>query len=288
MKSVSITIAVLLLTIFPVSAQQMKVPEGCVAAEGATVSDEGYASRIIHQKTGIELVLVPAGTFTMGDSQTWSKSGPLHEVTLARTFYIGKTQVTNGQYNNFIEQSGYNGFADVDPAYDTYLLHIRGKSIMPTGDNFPIVYVSWYNAKAFCKWGGNLDLPTEAEWEYCCRAGTTTQYSFGDDVSDYEQYGWELLNSQAHPHQVAELKPNGWGIYDMHGNVWEWCLDDFIYGYEGAPTDGSARLDNRMTKVLRGSAWGYIQQPRGSAARHNGAPTNTINEVGFRVVLGLP
>ncbi len=284
MKSTVIATGVVLWAILPLplGAQDMKVPQGCVAAVEATVSYEQYASHVIHRKTGIELVLVPAGLFTMlGSGQ--------REVTFAGPFYISKTEVTNAQYKHFIDQSRYEGRPEVDPVYDLYLLHLRGKSIMPTGDDFPVVYVSWHNAKAFCAWAG-LDLPSEAEWEYCCRAGTTTIYSFGDEPNAYEQYGWALNNSEGHPHEVAQLKPNAWGLYDMHGNVWEWCLDDYIQNYDDAPTDGSARYDNRMTKVLRGSGWGCSTRayPASAAARLNSAPTNAANDIGFRTVLRLP
>ena len=291
MKSTAMATVALLWVVLPLGAQDMKVPPGCLAAQGAGASSEGYASRIIHQKTGLELALVPAGTFTMGLVGRYD-CVPAHEVTIPRPFYTGKTEVTNAQYERFIKQSGYEGIPDVDPAYDMYLLHLRGKSIMPTGDDFPIVYVSWRNAKAFCRWTGNLDLPTEAEWEYCCRAGTRSVYAFGEDAGDYEEYGWASDNSEGHPHQVAQLKPNAWGLYDMHGNTWEWCLDDYVYQYHEAPTDGSARYDNRMTKVLRGSSWSgsarAAHKPAAAGFRQNSAPTNAANDIGFRVVLRLP
>jgi len=288
MRVISSTAVILLLTVLVVSAQEMKIPEKCVAAEGATASYEGYASRVIHQKTGIELVLVPAGSFTMGQGGWWGK----REGTFVRPFYIGKTEVTNAQYKKFMEQTGYDGRQDIDPVYDMYLLHLRGKSIMPTGDNFPVIYVGWHNVKAFCEWAGGLDLPTEAEWEYCCRAGTTTAYSFGDDEDAFGQYGWATTttNGEDYPHEVAQLQPNPWGLYDMHGNVWEWCLDDYIQQYEGAPADGSARYDNRITKVLRGGAWSTSTRDwvAGCMARFNNAPTNAFNDAGFRVVCRLP
>ena len=291
MKSTGIATVALLWAVLPLGAQDMKVPSGCLAAQGAVGSYEGYASRVIQQKTGIELGLVPASAFTMGQvtSAECTSSMPAHEVTIERPFYLGITEVTNAQYNKFIAGSGYEGRADVDPAYDLYLLHLRGKSIMPTSDDFPVVYVSWHNAKAFCVWAG-LDLPSEAEWEYCCRAGTRSVYGFGEDAGIYEEYGWAMTNSEGYPHQVAQLKPNAWGLYDMHGNVWEWCLDEYIYKYHGAPTDGSARYDNRMTKVLRGSGWGCSTgaYPASAGARQNSAPTNAANDIGFRVVLRLP
>lgn len=245
-----------------VSAEEMKIPKDCVAASGATASHGGYASRVTHQKTGIELILVPAGSFKLGD----------REITFARPFYVGKAEVTNGQYKRFTEQSGYDGRPDVDPGYDMYLLHIRGKSIMPTGDNFPVVYVSWHNAKAFCRWSGALDLPSNAEWQYCLDAGPRTEGRVTD-------------NSGGNPHEVARMKPNSWGIYDLYGNVWEWCLDDFANDVP-FPSDGSARYADRMTKILRGGAWSTANHVAGKSV--NSAPGNAANDAGFRVVLRLP
>ena len=302
MRIATYTTVALLLAGTNVRAQksETKVPGGCEAVAGATVSYEGYASKVIHERTGTELVLVPAGSFRMGDFPAGTG-----EVTFRKPFYMGKTEVTNGQYKKFIEETGYDGSKEVDPVYDTYLLHVRGKSRLPAEDNYPVLYVSWRNAKAFCDWA-RLDLPTEAEWEYCCRAGTTTTYSFGDNHEDFGKYGWCTVDSEGHPHEVAGLLPNAWGLYDMHGNVWEWCLDDFIdipRVYTRLPngqvevrdpvrlpsSDGSARYDGRMTKVIRGASWGCasFHQPSGSEFRFSTAPTNATNDLGFRVVLRL-
>ena len=273
-------------------AEQSKVPAGCRAAVGAKASVEGYADRIVHEKTGIELVLIAPGTFTMGRGRQG------HKVTIGNPFYVGKTEVTNAQYRRFVKASGYDGKADTDPAYDLYLRHWRGESYMSKEDNYPVVWVSWKNAKAFCKWAG-LSLPTDAQWEYACRAGTTTDYYFGDaeNVRRYEQqkefdhYGWEVLNSDSHTHPVAQKKPNAWGLYDMLGNVWEWVEDDYIEGYDGVPTDGSARVEGKMTRVLRGGSWGTSPNPphfaNSSISRFNCAPTTALHDIGFRVVLPL-
>jgi len=277
-------------------AQELKVPEGCQAVAGARPGPQGYADRIVHQKTGIELVLIPAGTFTMGtnDRQAASTMNFAHQVRIESPFYMGKTEVTNAQYKRFLAESGYEGDQDTDPAYDLYLRHLRGKSLMPTGDDYPIVWVSWKNAQAFCKWAG-LALPSEAQWEYACRAGTTTRYYFGDDESDFSKYGWALGHlprpddSDHLTHQVAQKLPNAWGLYDMLGNVWEWVEDDYVYRYEGAPTDGTARVEGKMTKVLRGGSWanGTPFWVCGCGARFSNAPGNASNAIGFRVILPL-
>ena len=265
---------------------EMKAPSGCTPADGAKATAQGYADRVIHEKTGIELVLVPGGDFTMGATGVGSAVIPRHEVTIARPLYVGKTEVTNAQYRKFLQATGYDGKPDTDPAYDLYLRHWRGESLMSKEDDYPVCWVSWKNAKAFCDWAG-LALPTEAQWEYTCRAGTTTLYYNGDDPKGFDEIGWALTNSEELTHRVAEKKPNAWGVYDMLGNVWEWVEDDYVRGYDGAPTDGSARVEGRTTKALRGGSWSNSTWPvsASSAARFNSAPGNASNDVGFRVVL---
>ena len=210
-------------------ADELKIPGGCVAADSAKPGPAGYADRVIHEKTGIELILMPAGTFTIGtdDPNAASSPRPARQVTVTRPFYIGKTEVTNGQYRRFMgARPDYDGEADVDPAYDLYLRHMRGKSVMSDADEYPVVYVSWHNAKAFCQWAG-LALPGEAQWEYACRAGTRTAYSFGDDTDMIDDYAWHYGNSSEKYQELGQKKPNPWGLYDMHGNVSEWTLDQY-------------------------------------------------------------
>ena len=263
-----------------VLGQTLKVPAGCTAVPGAEAGHAGYADRVVHDKTGIELVLIGPGKFQMGEGNTFKT---IRDVTIRNPFYIGKTEVTNAQYRKFVEASGYDGKADTDPAYDLYLRHWRGKSIMSKADDYPVVWVSWRNANAFCKWAG-LELPSETRWEYACRAGTTTAYSFGDDHKDLAEYAWYAAD-KAGTCAVAQKKPNPWGLYDMHGNVYEWAEDDFIYETGTAPTDGAARVETAMTKALRGGAWSCAVVESLSIYRHSSAPTNASNDVGFRVVL---
>jgi len=266
----------------------LKVPPGCVPAQDAQAGANGYADRVIHERTGIELILIPPGSFTMGSTEVGSHASPPHEVTFTQPFYLGRTEVTNAQYRRFVAATGYDGKPDTDPAYDLYLRHWRGYSPMSSDDDYPVVWVSWRNARAFCDWAG-LALPTEAQWEYACRAGTTTEYYHGDDQSGFDECGWGLTNSEGQTHPVARKKPNAWGLYDLLGNVWEWVEDDYVYRYDGAPTDGSARLEGKMTKVLRGGSWSNSTRPvtNGGAARFNSAPGNASNDVGFRVALGV-
>jgi formylglycine-generating enzyme required for sulfatase activity len=236
---------------------------------------------------------------------------------------MGKTVVTNAQYRRFVKASGYEGKADVDPDpdYDMYLRHWRGKSIMSDENDYPVVWVSWKNASAFCRWAG-LALPSEAQWEFACRAGTTTAYYFGDDLKEFDKYGWANSSKEHHTHPVAGKLPNAWGLYDMAGNVWEWVEDGYLtydhawansskehhpvagklptgwklYNMGGSiyatkygppPTDGSAWLKGKMTKVLKGGSWGNGPSVCGSSSRLNSAPTNASSEFGFRVVLPI-
>jgi formylglycine-generating enzyme required for sulfatase activity len=262
----------------------LTIPADCTAATGASAGADGWADRIVHDKTGIELVLMPAGTFTMGSVE----ARPPHDVHIKEPFYMGTTEVTNATYRRFLEATSYDGQTDTDPAYDLYLRHFRGKSMMSAEDDYPIVWVSWNNATAFCTWAG-LKLPTEAQWEFACRAGTSTLFFFGDDDENAGDYGWSHTNSKALTHPVAGRKPNDWGLYDMPGNVWEWVEDDFVGSYEGAPVDGSARLEGKLTKALRGGSWSNSTWfwVSGSSARFNTAPGNASNDMGFRVALPI-
>lgn len=165
-------------------AAVLKVPASRVAAEGA--KGGGYADRVLHEKTGIEMILIPAGTFCMGSDAPSLGSGvaPAREVTIARPPYMGKTEVTNPECRRFIKANpDYDVNVDVDPAYDLYRKHFRGKSVMSAEDECPVVWVSWYNAQTFCAWAG-LEIPSEAKWEYACHGETTTDFSFGNDMAE--------------------------------------------------------------------------------------------------------
>ena len=271
------------------TAATLRVPPGCTAAANAEPGASDYATRIVHDRTSVELVLVPAGSFTMGSTATGSPSLPPHPVTIATPFYMGRAEITNAQYRRFTDATGYDGEKDTDPAYRLFLRHWHGLSLMPSDDDSPVVWVSWKNARAFCEWAG-LALPSEAQWEYACRAGTTTLYHFGSAITEMPSYSWHLVNSAATTHPVAQLEPNQWGLHDMLGNVWEWMEDDYVYRYDDAPVDGTARLQEAETKALRGSSWSNsaTAYPAGCAARYNSAPGNAANDIGFRVTLPLP
>ncbi|MFZ4984629.1 MAG: formylglycine-generating enzyme family protein, partial [Blastocatellia bacterium] len=149
----------------------------------------------------------------------------------------------------------------------------------------------WEDVEEFLKRIGNgFRLPTEAEWEYAARAGTTTQYSFGDDGSQLGEYAWFYENSGLTTHPVGEKKPNPFGLYDMHGNVWEWCADHYHENYKGAPEDGSAWLKSDMAaaRVDRGGSWLHYAVGCRSANRNGGAPGLRGDNLGFRLSRTLP
>jgi formylglycine-generating enzyme required for sulfatase activity len=223
------------------------------------------------ESIGMEFKLIPAGTFTMGDASGDDDETP-HEVTLTQPFKMGVHEVTQAQYEQVM---------GVNPS--TF-----------KGANNPVEMVSWEDAVEFCrrlselpaeKAAGNVyRLPTEAEWEYACRAGTTTKYSFGDDDSGLGDYAWHSENSDKKPHPVGSKLPNAWGLYDMHGNVSEWCQDWYVDYPSGSVTDPRGATSGSY-RVLRGGSWPYTAGDCRSAGR-NGffLPSDRSSFLGFRVV----
>jgi formylglycine-generating enzyme required for sulfatase activity len=160
----------------------------------------------------------------------------------------------------------------------------------PQRDDEPVVQVTWNDAAAFCRWLSQQDgrpyrLPTEAEWEYACRAGTTTRWCMGDDPAELGQYAWVRDDAGSSTHAVGDKKPNGFGLYDMHGNVWEWCLDRFgrYPKSPGVDIDPSGPTTG-WVRILRGGACSYAQVDRTrSAMRLSRKPSYAYNKYGFRV-----
>jgi formylglycine-generating enzyme required for sulfatase activity len=225
----------------------------------------------------LEMVDIHAGKFNMGSNEN---EKPIHEV-IVPAFQIGKYPVTQAQYKAVMgnNPSRFSG-----------------------NPQNPVESISWLNAQAFCEnlsqlTGKNYRLPTEAEWEYACRAGTKTLFSFGDDKEQLGDYAWFDGNSNNTTHPVGEKRPNPWGIYDMHGNVWEWCADQHHENYVNKPDNirenGSlAWLDSDITNqssiIRRGGSW--YRDPLACSSAYRGRSVAAIrnNDLGFRVVCNLP
>ena len=235
----------------------------------------------------LDMVSIPGGSFMMGSPQREGTDAekPQHEVVV-QPFFMGKYPVTQKQWRAIASLPKVNHVLNPDPSYFK-------------GDDLPVEIVSWEDAVEFCarlskqKGGKEYRLPTEAEWEYACRSGTTTPFYFGETITwDLANYNARYIyaNEPSREHRrktnpVGSFPPNAFGLYDMHGNVWEWCKDDFHNNYDGAPTDGSAWLSGPSnTQVIRGGSWDVNPRYCRSAYRYNFTPANRVDDIGFRVV----
>ncbi len=243
----------------------------------------------------MRFVLVPPGEFAMGsaaeevarlsaesrweraaewDAQRLLAETPKRTVRITRPFYLGAYPVTQAEYER-VMGSG-----------------TTTRRIDPTR---PAYYLSWYDAVEFCKRltalpaeqaaGRGYRLPTEAEWEYACRAGTTTWFSFGDDPNVFGMHGWWRGNTRGRPQPVAQLKPNPWGLFDMHGNIGQWCSDRYATGYSAAATDDPRGPSTGTGRVVRGGSYNDNPRECRSASRHTSSPYTRTYQIGLRVVL---
>ncbi|HPA44571.1 MAG TPA: formylglycine-generating enzyme family protein [bacterium] len=270
------------------------------------VSDDNGANETITvplalpaDATSLDMMRIPHGSFTMGSPTTEQhrdSDETQHDVTISRDFYIGKYEVTNAQFRAF--RSGHDS-----SIYDGLILY---------EDNHPVVYVSWNDATAFCAWltaeygsaypGMIFRLPTESEWEYACRAGTTARCYWGEDPNRDQACGyangadltakgrwsnwtvWNCSDGFTKVARVGKFKPNPFGLRDMIGNVWEWC-NDWYGTYPSGPVADPIGQHSGSHRVLRGGSWSNLPGYCRSAARSFGEPDDVSYDLGFRVVL---
>jgi formylglycine-generating enzyme required for sulfatase activity len=231
---------------------------------------------------GMKLVLIPKGTFMMGSPESEEgrcENESQHEVTISNDYYLGAYEVTQTQYQTVV---GNNPSC------------YQGALVGNQNADLPVENVSLDDAVEFCKKLSELPeekkagrvyrLPTESEWEYACRAGSKTIYSFDDEEGLLPEYGWFKRNSSQRTHTVGLLEPNAWGLYDMHGNVWEWCSDwygEYPKGAVSDPTGPTMGTD----RVNRGGCWLYLAANCRSASRNWAKSSYQDGLLGFRVAL---
>jgi len=280
----------------------------------------------------MDMILVPAGTFQMGSklmsselsamfggpAEWFDHEQPRHLVRITKPFYMGIHEVTVGQFRQFVEETGYRTEAEIGgQAFEGGKR--GGYTLLPDGnwgwnenatwrdpgfrqkENHPVVLVSWNDAQAFCRWLSTKDdrvyrLPTEAEWEHACRAGTTTLFWWGDDpqlpepCASSERYGKRfsavaLPDGGGRTGPVGCTGPNPFGLYDMTGGVWEWCNDYYARDYYAyAPMDDPQGPDHGIYRVIRGGCWTQESRYLRSARRNGYRPSGRHGLIGFRVV----
>src|SRR5262249_5940693 len=239
-----------------------------VSADGYVIGNEkAPLAKAFTNSLGMKFMPIPAGKFTMGSPQKeidhwlklkvdqWTRDHLTaetaeHEVKVTQPFYMGATEVTVGQFREFVTQRKYQVGDErwEKPGFDQ-------------GEDHPVVFVTWQNAVDFCTWLSEKEstkyrLPTEAEWEYSCRAGKgETKYCFGNEEAELAKYAWYRVNSGGKTHPVAKLKANDWGLFDMHGNAWEWCQDNYDPDYYSHSPKQNPPGGTGGDRVFRGGAW---------------------------------
>ena len=227
---------------------------------------------------GATLVRIRSGAFKMGSSQGEPDERPLHEVTFAKPFYIGATEVTQEQWESVMGSNPSER----------------------KGPSLPVTNVNWEDCQEFCRKltqrerqsgelpsGAAYRLPTEAEWEYSCRAGSAASFCFGDSEEELTRYAWHKQDSDGRTHDVAGKRPNTWGLHDVHGNVWEWCQDWKGEYANTAATDPQGPSAGSF-RILRGGGFGDEARHCRCANRLNNLPRLRLADLGFRVVRSLP
>jgi formylglycine-generating enzyme required for sulfatase activity len=276
----------------PESAQKpvtdVLVPEGLEPSTRAepVPAPEGFEKgEVFSDCTGCpSMVVIPAGSFTMGSPSTevgrFDDEGPQRTVTIGSSFAVGRYEVTWVEWGACVADGGCGGYTPENPSG-------WGK------ERNPVMRVSWDDAQAYVSWlsrksGKRYRLLSEAEWEYAARAGSKSRWSFGEDETRLSSYAWYAANSNGQTQPVGTKTANAFGLYDMHGNVWEWTQDCWNMNYEGAPRDGTARTDGDCSRrVVRGGSWNGNPRNLRSANRDWNDAADRNNDVGFRVARTL-
>ena len=260
-----------------VTDEEGKALEDLVKDE--VVADAGLEKEIVWQKDGAKMAYIPAGSFEMGDSKNepedWMKrSRPVHRVELD-AFYMDIHEVTVGQFREFVNQSGYKYGGNWDSV-----------TKLSPGDGYPMVEVNWNDAVAYAKWAGKR-LPTEAEWEYAARGGLVgKRYPWGDEIThDDANYDRKVGKLAV----VGSYPANGYGLYDMAGNAWEWCQDRYGENYySSSPAKNPPGPGTGSYRVLRGGIWDSHTLNLRVAIRYDLLPNSRCYLSGFRCVSGSP
>jgi formylglycine-generating enzyme required for sulfatase activity len=279
-------VALLLLPLIPFAASQ-----AADAPKTEPAAHKNYTEMIPETKVGFDMVAIPGGTFVMGSPADEKgrnpDEGPQHPVQI-RPFWMGKCEVTWDEYDQYWRKRPGGEEKKEDKSADAITRPTRPYADPTFGhghDNHPVICITQHAAMEYCRWlsqvtGKTYRLPTEAEWEYACRAGTKTAYSFGDDPKQLDEYAWYAADSGDVTNEVGKKKPNPWGLYDMHGNVAEWCLDHYNKEYYGKfPNDKLTvepvllPTEKRFSHVARGGSWADPPEKLRSAARLGSDPT---------------
>jgi formylglycine-generating enzyme required for sulfatase activity len=242
-------------------------------------------------RAGLKMIPIPPGAFAMGSPPGEKGHGEdedRRQVEVARPYHLADRPVTVGQFRRFVDETKYQTEAEKADGARTW----KNPGWTQT-DGHPVVRVSWNDAVAYCEWlsrkeGATYRLPTEAEWEYACRAGAATAYFFGDDEGKLGDYAWYIGNSGSEAHRVGTKRPNRWDLYDMHGDVWQWCADWYGRKYDSSDTKDPQGPAQGALRVLRGGSWSRAARECRSAYRLSGGPTFRDDDVGFRVAVSPP
>lgn len=266
----------------------------------ASIAERKELDKTFTNSIGMEFVLVPEGRFIMGSPPAElgrnPNEGPQHEVQITKSFYMGKYEVKVSEFREFAKATGYK--TDAETKGGAWILKMDkwekkagvywDNPVFSQKETHPVTSVSWNDATEYAKWlskktGHSYRLPTEAEWEYAGRAGSKSAYSFGPDASELGKYAWYFDNSGSKTHPVGQKKPNAWGLYDMQGNVLEWCQDWYGIYAPGFVVDPIGPTSG-LTRVSRGGGWGTGTKDTRCAMRRSGPPSNPSDRVGFRLV----